>query len=91
MRGSRSGGKYVSRSQSIAVNSMDKLDLSARVYEIQRIRSLAQDSPDIREDLVSGIEKEIEEGRYAVSGVEIAQKIIFEHRLDASCFPPNSY
>lgn len=84
------GGKYTSKPRSVSINYIDKLDLSTRILEIRKARALAREAPDIREELVGEITKEIEEDRYNVSGAEIANKMLLEHQAVAGR-APNPY
>ena len=66
----------------------DRVDLSARSYEVQRARRLALAAPDIREDLVQAVLAEIRSGRYRVTGRDVVPKMIREHIWDARGVPP---
>lgn len=57
----------------------DRIDLSGRSQEVQRARSLALEAPEVREALVEEVLGEIREGRYRVTGAQVAPRLIQEH------------
>jgi anti-sigma28 factor (negative regulator of flagellin synthesis) len=61
----------------------DRAEFSKRSYEVQKARVLAIQAPDIREDLVTELFDQINQGRYLVRGSEVAPRMIQEHLMDA--------
>jgi negative regulator of flagellin synthesis FlgM len=60
----------------------DRLELSARSREISHLNELIQSTPDIREEKVEQIRRELESGTYNVKAEKIAEKIIGGNLLD---------
>jgi negative regulator of flagellin synthesis FlgM len=60
----------------------DRLDLSVRSREISHLNDLIQSTPDIRQDKVDQIRRELEGGTYSVKAEKIAEKIIGGNLLD---------
>lgn len=56
----------------------DRVALSARMKEIEALRPMVQQLPDIREHLVETLREEIENGSYKVDPRKVAEKIIEE-------------
>ena len=65
-----------------ALPESDRLDLSARSREISRFNELIQSTPDIREERVEQVRRELESGTYNVKAEKIAEKIIGGNLLD---------
>jgi negative regulator of flagellin synthesis FlgM len=63
-------------------SSTDKVELSARSKEMQKIHEVLQKTPDIRAERVASLKKQIEEGTYDVKSEAIADKMIKESILD---------
>ncbi|NTU59653.1 MAG: flagellar biosynthesis anti-sigma factor FlgM [Deltaproteobacteria bacterium] len=62
----------------------DSVLVSDRGLEVQRARGLAIEAPDIREALVGEVSEQIESGQYAVTGEDVAPKMIHEHLTEAA-------
>ncbi|TCL64805.1 FlgM family anti-sigma-28 factor [Hydrogenispora ethanolica] len=60
----------------------DVLLLSNKVQELNLIKEQVLKSPDIRADKVSELKELIQDGRYHVTGDEIAQKMINRSLVD---------
>ena len=52
------------------------VDVSSKAQEVQQIKKLVSQLPDIREDRVQALKAQIESGTYHVSGEDIADLII---------------
>lgn len=52
------------------------IQLSEQAQEIQQIKKLVEESPDVREDLVQQLKAKYEAGSYHVSGEDIAELAI---------------
>jgi len=59
----------------------DKVVLSPKAREIQEAKKLLSSIPDIREEKVARIKKEIEDGTYRIDGKKLAAKMIRESLL----------
>jgi negative regulator of flagellin synthesis FlgM len=62
--------------------SGDRVELSARSREMQKIREILQTTPEVRAEKVSALKKMIEEGKYEVKSEDIADKMIKQGILD---------
>jgi len=60
----------------------DRLELSVRSREISHLDELIRSVPDIREDKVEQVRKELESGTYNVKAEKIAERIIGGNLLD---------
>ncbi|MBN1571493.1 MAG: flagellar biosynthesis anti-sigma factor FlgM [Acidobacteria bacterium] len=60
----------------------DRLELSARGQEISHLNDLIQSTPDVREEKVAQVRRELESGTYNVKAEKIAEKIIGGNLLD---------
>jgi negative regulator of flagellin synthesis FlgM len=60
----------------------DRLELSVRGQEISHLNDLIQSTPDIREEKVAQVRRELESGTYNVKAEKIAEKIIGGNLLD---------
>ena len=60
----------------------DRLELSVRSLEISHLNDLIQSTPDVREEKVEQIRRELEGGTYNVKAEKIAEKIIGGNLLD---------
>ncbi|HHW54839.1 MAG: flagellar biosynthesis anti-sigma factor FlgM [bacterium] len=60
----------------------DRLSLSAEAREIQRVKELARQAPDVRREKVEEVKGQIEAGTYKVSGEEIAEKLLSRLLVD---------
>ena len=60
----------------------DRLEISARSREISHLNELIQATPDVREEKVAAVRREIEVGTYNVKAEKIAEKIIGGNLLD---------
>jgi negative regulator of flagellin synthesis FlgM len=52
------------------------VDVSSKAQEVQQIKKLVSQLPDVREDRVQALKAQIESGSYHVSGEDIADLII---------------
>ncbi len=62
-----------------ASGAADQVHFSGHSYEVQRARALALQAPDIREDMVEEIVAQIRQGRYVITGAQVAPRLIREH------------
>jgi len=60
----------------------ERVDLSVRSKDIQKIRKAIDELPDIREERVQELKNQIEKGIYRISGEKIAEKMAGEALLD---------
>lgn len=65
-----------------AQSDADRLELSVRSLEISHLEDLIRSIPDVREERVAQVRKDIESGTYNIKAEKIAEKIIGGNRLD---------
>ena len=61
-----------------ADDSKDKISLSGKASEINELKRLISDLPDIRQDRIDALKKAIETGNYSIDATKIAEKILEE-------------
>lgn len=71
-----------SRKDAPAKGGEDTLELSAQAREMREVKSALKEMPEIREDKVEQIKREIASGAYRVDAGKIAEGIIEERLLD---------
>ena len=71
----------VSKQTSKDVLEEDKVVLSPKAREVQEAKKVLSILPDIREEEVARIKKEIKEGTYKIEGKKLAAKMIRESLL----------
>ena len=80
---------YVQKTQSSAVNKaasqgtnevkksdQDAVSISQAAKEMQQIQKAVQDAPDVREDKVEAIKKQIHDGIYSVPTEAVVEKLL---------------
>lgn len=60
----------------------ERVDLSTKARDVQQIKSALAKLPEIREEKVHELKKQVEAGTYNVSGDKIAEKMVGESLLD---------
>ncbi|KAB3526649.1 flagellar biosynthesis anti-sigma factor FlgM [Alkaliphilus serpentinus] len=60
----------------------DQLELSGAAKEFQIAMKAYKDLPEVREEKVNELKEKIQQGRYNISGKEIAEKIIEGIQID---------
>ncbi len=59
-------------------DSKDKITVSGKAKEINELKAMISDMPDIRTDRIDAITKAIDAGNYNVDAKEVAAKILEE-------------
>ena len=62
--------------------SEERVELSRKASDINRIREIVRKTPDVRGERVALLREKIASGSYNVSGHEIADKMLREHLLE---------
>lgn len=62
--------------------SKDRVDLSVRSKEMQKIYDVLQTTPDVRAEKVAQYKKSIEDGNYRVSPDDLADKMLKDSLLE---------
>ena len=60
----------------------ETVELSSRAKEIRQIRATLANSPDVREDKVTALKREIENDKYQLQSEAVANKMIDESLID---------
>lgn len=58
--------------------SSSKVNLSERAQDMKKAKEIAKSAPDVREERVAELQKMIDQGKYNVSGKDIADKMVDE-------------
>ncbi len=74
--------KPVNNANASTMAPEEKVSLSSKVQDVQKIKEAVQELPDIREEKVETLKNQIEQGTYDVKGEEIVQKMVDESLLD---------
>ena len=80
----KTGPSSKQASGEIPVEDEDKVVLSSKAREIQETKKLFNSLPEIREEKVANLKKQIENGTYQIKGEKIAVKILKES-LNIEC------
>ena len=60
----------------------ERVSLSRKASDINKIREIIQKTPDVRADKVALLRKKIADGDYGVNGKDIADKMLREFLLE---------
>lgn len=60
----------------------EKVDISSRAKEYQAIKELVDKAPEVREEKIRELQRQIDNGTYRVPAEELAKKIVGENLLD---------
>ncbi len=69
------GAKAVEQTQ----NDDVKTEISSRSRDFARVKNLAQEAPDVREDRVASLKQRIAEGKYQVDHGAVADRLVDDH------------
>jgi negative regulator of flagellin synthesis FlgM len=62
--------------------AIEKVNLSTRAKDIQQIRQILDQTPDIREDKVLELKRQIDSENYRIDAEKIAEKMVGESIID---------
>ncbi|MFH1081217.1 MAG: flagellar biosynthesis anti-sigma factor FlgM [Pseudomonadota bacterium] len=71
-------GKLIGASSALT----EKVNLSTRARDIQQIRQILDQTPDIREDKILELKHQIDGGNYGINAETIAEKLVEECVID---------
>lgn len=87
--GQKAVDAYVQKTQSSGVNKVpsqgtnevkksdqDAVSISQAAKEMQEVQKAVQDAPDVREDKVAEIKKQIQDGTYRVPAEAVVEKLL---------------
>ena len=60
----------------------EKVDLSTKAKDIQVIKQIVDQTPDIREEKVQELKSQIDTGSYKVNSAKVAEKMVGESLID---------
>jgi negative regulator of flagellin synthesis FlgM len=60
----------------------EKVDLSTRAKDIRQIKEILNQTPEVRENRVQELRRQIESGTYQVTSEQIAEKMVGESLID---------
>ncbi|RMF90856.1 MAG: flagellar biosynthesis anti-sigma factor FlgM [Nitrospinota bacterium] len=66
------------RSARIAGTEPDKVEFSARARDIQRIKEVLAQTPEVRQDRIEAARKALESGTLNLQGKDLAERIILD-------------
>ncbi len=61
-----------------SINKSDKVQISGKAKEMEELKQIIHQMPEIRADKVEALKKAIQEGNYQVDSLQIAGKILEE-------------
>jgi len=73
------GEKPVAAGATIAT---ERVDLSNKAKDIQKIKQVLDQTPEVREEKVQELKRQIESGSYAINPGRIADKMLGESLID---------
>ncbi len=73
--GKTRGGKEA-ESSSAASQVGDRVDISASSLDVQKMKGIIQNTPDLRMDRVQALKEQIERGDYEVDPYRVADKML---------------
>ena len=62
--------------------TIERVDLSSKAKNIQQIKQILDQTPDVREEKIMDLKCRIENGSYAVNSEKIAEKMVGESLID---------
>jgi negative regulator of flagellin synthesis FlgM len=77
------GLKSSRRQEQREVTQTESVNLSHKAKDLQKAREVMEATPEIRENKVGQLKREIEAGTYSVKRDEIATKMVRESLIDA--------
>jgi negative regulator of flagellin synthesis FlgM len=58
------------------------VDLSAKAKDIQKIKQIVEQTPDVRADKVQALKHQIETGNYQVDAAKVAENLVKQSLID---------
>lgn len=68
--------------EGIKRGSSEKVELSSRAKDFQKVREVLKKTPEVREEKVSELKAKIANGTYQVKSKDVAEKMVNEHLGD---------
>jgi negative regulator of flagellin synthesis FlgM len=63
----------------VSDNGSSKSEISGKARDMAQAKSVAQSSPDVREDKVAALRARIAEGKYSVDAQKVADRLVDQH------------
>lgn len=57
----------------------DKINLSSRAKDLQKVHEVLKQTPDVREEKVQALKAKIDNGTYQVRSKDVAEKMVNQH------------
>jgi negative regulator of flagellin synthesis FlgM len=64
------------QTDSVKAPQQDRVELSTRKDEIEKLKNTVEAMPDVRSEKVAALKQQISEGTYRVDGVKVAEKML---------------
>jgi len=61
------------------ISSSEKVELSSRAKDLQKVSEILKKTPDVREEKVSELKAKVANGTYQVKSKDVADKMVNEH------------
>lgn len=74
----RTKGDAAQQTDKTQVGQCDRVELSTRKAEIDKLKKTAEAMPDVRSEKVAALKQQVSDGTYRVDGVKVAEKML-EH------------
>jgi negative regulator of flagellin synthesis FlgM len=74
--------KEAETQQGISSPLTERVDLSTKAKDIQQIKQIIDQTPDVRAEKVQEIKHQIETGSYNVNAEKVAEKMVSESLID---------
>jgi len=69
-------GSSSNLSATLATGGTDKVEISASSLDVQKMKGIIQNTPDVRMDRVQALKEQIERGEYEVDPYRVADKML---------------
>lgn len=66
----------ISDAAAVTTTGTDRVELSASSIDVQKMKMIIQDTPDVRMDRVQALKEQIERGEYQVDPYRVADKML---------------
>jgi len=69
----------ISKEEGAKRPSSEKVELSSRAKDLQKVSEILKKTPDVREEKVSELKAKVANGTYQVKSKDVADKMVNEH------------
>jgi len=71
-----------SMSSTMSTTMTERVDLSSKAKEIQQIKQIIAETPEVRMDKVQELKQQIDAGKYQIDAQKVADKLAAESLID---------